>query len=74
MKLYKLSNNIITEFQFGFKKGENTTDVISTLLAQYEQNFDEGSVTQGVFSNFSIVFDNTDLEILIKIIAILQIW
>ena len=43
---YLDSNNIITQFQYGFRKGKSTTDAISTLLEKLYKNFDEGSVMQ----------------------------
>ena len=63
---YFASKNLFTEFQFGFRLGVSTADVILNLVTDIYKSLDLGESTVGVFLDLSKAFDSLNREILFR--------
>ena len=59
-------NKILSEAQFGFRKGHSTTTCILSFLNDVYQNMDEGKYTGVVVLDLKKAFNTVDHSILIK--------
>ena len=63
-RVYKhvISNNLLYEKQFGFKKQCSTETAILQLSKEIYESFDKNQFTLGVFVDLSKAFDTNILE------------
>ena len=54
---FALSNNIISNFQSGFIKGDSTTNQLTYMYNDIVQALDEGTEVRAVFCDMSKAFD-----------------
>ena len=71
MSLKKLYNflekyKILTDEQFGFRRGISTTGAVMEQLKYLYENFDEGNLVFSLFQDFSKAFDCLDHENLLN--------
>ena len=60
------SNNLLTDCQYGFRKGKSTESAITTFKDHILQSFDKREFTLSIFLDLSKAFDTIDHEILLK--------
>lgn len=59
-------NSISAQIQFGFRKNRSTTDAIRKIMENINcDNFDQITINQCIFLDFSNVFDHIDHHILV---------
>lgn len=62
---YLEDKNIISDNQFGFRKGKSTDDAVSTLTNFIAQKLDEGKKCIAIFLDLAKAFDTVSVPILI---------
>jgi hypothetical protein len=63
---YVDKNNILTDCQYGFRKGRSIGLALNSLIEQLRRAVDRGQIAIGVFMDLSKAFDAMDIEILLK--------
>jgi hypothetical protein len=63
---YLRTNNILSQNQFGFKKGQSTETAMLQLVSYIMPAFEERKFALGVYLDFSKAFDTVDHSILLK--------
>jgi hypothetical protein len=63
---YFEKQNILSKFQFGFRKGRSTEQAIVELTDNLKKAIDKNIYTCGVFLDFSKAFDTVNHQILLK--------
>ena len=63
---YKQLINILTECQFGYRKGYSTQQAIAEITENFKKAIDSNFYTCGVFLDFAKAFDTVNHEILLK--------
>ena len=67
LRFYLENNDIILiDSQYGFREKRSTSLAISKLMEQLYSNFNDSQITQGIFLDFSKVFDTIDHKSLIE--------
>ena len=66
LQKYFDNHNLLTDCQYGFRKGRSTTQAILDNLQYIYENLDRGSIVISVFLDFSKAFDCIDHDILLK--------
>ena len=61
-----MGNNLLPQFQSGFRVGHSTETLLIRLLSDFHQAIDNGRVTLLALLNVSAAFDTVDFEILIQ--------
>jgi hypothetical protein len=66
-RLYKhlATNNVLYDYQFGFRKGHSTALAILEVVDNIYQNLDKGNVCSGVYLDLQKAFDTVNHEILL---------
>ena len=59
-------NNILYEYQFGFRKNHSTSHAIITLVERVTKALDTGKYVVGVFIDLNKAFDTIDHGILMR--------
>ena len=59
-------NNILYEYQFGFRKNHSTSHAIITLVERVTKALDTGKYVVGVFLDLKKAFDTVDHAILLR--------
>ena len=59
-------NNILYEYQFGFRKNHSTSHAIITLVERVNKALDTGKYVVGVFIDLKKAFDTIDHGILMR--------
>ena len=59
-------NNILSEYQFGFRKNHSTIDSIATLVENILHSVNEGEVTLAAFIDLKKAFDTVNHNILLE--------
>ena len=59
-------NNILYDFQFGFKKHHPTNYAIITMMEKVSNAIDTGTIVVGVFLDLKTAFDTVNHDILLK--------
>ena len=62
-------NNILSENQFGFRKGRSTDTAILSLVESFYEAIEEDKIMIGLFIDFSRAFDTISHPILLKKLA-----
>jgi hypothetical protein len=57
-------NNILTDYQYGFRKNRSTELAMIELVNRITEQIDKGKYTIGIFLNLSKAFDTIDHKIL----------
>ena len=63
---YVTKNNILSNSQFGFKKGHSTYMALTILIDKITKASDKKSHTIGLFLDFAKAFDTVNHNILLK--------
>ncbi|XP_058800080.1 uncharacterized protein LOC131669309 [Phymastichus coffea] len=63
------TNNILPDFQTGFRKGQSTIDNLIGLTLEVEEAFSEGKEVLAAFLDIQGAFDNVNVEILLDKLA-----
>ena len=63
---YLEKHNILSKFQFGFRKGRSTEHAIVEITDNFKKAIDKNLYTCGVFLDFSKAFDTVNHQILLK--------
>lgn len=63
---YLERNSILTERQFGFRKGISTEDAVTLLTETVSTQLDEGRACVGVFLDLAKAFDTVSIPILLR--------
>ena len=63
---YIEKQNILFQYQFGFRKGHSTAQAIAELTDTLRKAIDNNLYTFGNFLDFSKAFDTVNHEILLK--------
>ena len=63
---YIEKDDILFQFQFGFKKGHSTAQAVSEIADNLRDAIDNNLYTCGLFIDFSKAFDTVNHEILLK--------
>jgi hypothetical protein len=66
-RLYKhlATNNVLYDYQFGFRKGHSTALAILKVVDNIYQNLDKGNVCSGAYLDLQKAFDTVNHEILL---------
>ena len=59
-------NNMIYDFQFGFRKNHNTNDALLTLTSTIQTALDNGDLSAAVFVDLQKAFDTVEHSILLE--------
>ena len=59
-------NNILYDFQFGFRKHHSTNHAIITMVEKVSNALDTGKIVVGVFLDLKKAFDTVNHDILLK--------
>ena len=59
-------NNILTQFQYGFRKGHNTSHGITHLNEKIIEQLEKKRVCAALFIDLKSAFDTIDPKILVK--------
>ena len=62
---FLINCNILSNFQFGFRKQHSTTHALLAFIDKVAHALDDASHTIGVFLDFSKAFDTIDHDILL---------
>ena len=60
------NNNVLTENQFGFRKGRSTDMAIHTLVERFYEAVERDEIMIGIFIDFSRAFDTISHDILLR--------
>ena len=63
---YFESNKILHDSQYGFRKGKSCEIALNTMLDQWREKIDKGSLVASIFLDLSKAFDTVDHNLLIK--------
>ena len=66
LQAYLDENNLLSDCQYGFRKGRSTTLAVMDHLQYVYENLDRGSTVISLFLDFSKAFDCIDHELLLK--------
>ena len=66
LNYYIEKQNILFQYQFGFRKGHSTAQAIAELTDTLRKAIDNNLYTCGIFLDFSKAFDTVNHEILLK--------
>jgi len=60
------NNNILYEYQFGFRKNYSTSHAMMEVMDNIYQNWDNHELTIGIFLDLQKAFDTVNYDILLK--------
>ena len=63
---YVENNNILPDFQFGYRKNHNTSQAVLTFAEEIEKALDNKQSAIAIFMDLSKAFDTVDKNILLK--------
>ena len=66
---YLVNNNILYDYQFGFRQHYSTSHALISLVDKISKALDKGELLVGVFLDLSKAFDTVNHDILIKKLA-----
>ena len=61
-----MKTGMLSEDQFGFRKGHSTSDAVHSLCDTVNKCFERGEIPLTVFIDFRKAFDTVDFNILLK--------
>ena len=63
LKCFLTKNKLISDYQFGFRKGYSTVQAMMEITDSLKSNIDNKKITCGLFLDFSKAFDTVNHEI-----------
>ena len=66
MQAYLSENTLLTNVQFGFRKGKGTENAVHSVVEYMHQSFDENKFAIGIFLDVKKAFNSLDRNILLE--------
>ena len=60
------NNNLLSDIQFGFRRGKSTEHAIHSMVKDIHSSFDENKICIGIFLDIKKAFDSLDRSILLN--------